>query len=942
MEIMYIFVRHMKVIKNLMFVCMMFTALGIFAQGYKHYSIENGLPSNRVYKILQDKQGFIWVATDKGVSKFDGKTFKNFTTETGLPTNDIWEIYITDDNRVWFFTRSDKLGYIQNDSVYAFSDEHNSLFYPVFIARVGNRINFFSHGKNYGFNGRKWQLLDKGKARKVIHKNVSHLNIEKPFVEFIDHHNSVISRQKVDNISTFISQINDSLVIARTISGFFIINLNTLKAYDMKTPGLFTGKKYIRVISFNDNIQISGPDFWANLSSDFRLENIRRFPAFFHSVTAFKDKNANYWINTFNDGIYLIRQTASETRVYLPKEKIRQIKKYGHDIYAGVIDKGLYKYNPVKQDFEFFFPVNGYIYDFYINDNDFVIISNHHMYVKQGGKLQKIPRKGKKVQMIDENLYLMSVNTIKRMDLNKMQFEDVATLHDTEVLVKYHDTIIAGTPAGLFYWDAAVQPYRFTRLKNFKHPVLSAKVSGDKLLIGTDGFGLFVWDGTQFKHVEDTGNLIINHIETDGNNIFLATQKGVLVYKKDKDNFVFERTIRKMDGLISDQVNYVIAQNNRIFSAGYNGISAMKLTKEPYYPMQSIYLKKVLFNDRVLDSIHNKVPYAQPNNLQVHFGVIDFSGQEHNKYYYKLLPGQTEWTETESGIINFSRLSPNDYQLFIRAENPYKQRIIKRFDFSITPLWWQTSYAKVFFILSVFLVLMSIALLIRKMEIKKQQKKLRIQKEMAEHELHALRSQMNPHFVFNSLNSIQFFINDKDFKKSEGFLVKFARLIRMIFDFSSKKSITLEEEINMLESYLTLEKMRFGDDFNFCIDIDKNLDIKRTYIPTMLLQPLVENAVNHGLFHKKGKGMICLSFTKIDENTYEVSVSDDGIGIERSKQVKRKSLNKHHSKSTKILMDRIKLLNISGKWKVSYRLQDFTADSHSKYNTVVTLKITRL
>jgi sensor histidine kinase YesM len=145
----------------------------------------------------------------------------------------------------------------------------------------------------------------------------------------------------------------------------------------------------------------------------------------------------------------------------------------------------------------------------------------------------------------------------------------------------------------------------------------------------------------------------------------------------------------------------------------------------------------------------------------------------------------------------------------------------------------------------------------------------------------------------------------------------------------------------MLKLYLNLEKMRFGDKLDYCIKTDKNLEVDSLEIPTLLLQPIVENAVNHGIFHKKGKGTICLEFNKVDKKTYEVTVNDDGVGIKKSNEINKKSLKKHLSKSTRILHDRIKLLNVSRNWKIFYEIIDETSID-GKYNTIVKLKITKL
>ncbi|WP_373942203.1 histidine kinase [Polaribacter sejongensis] len=126
------------------------------------------------------------------------------------------------------------------------------------------------------------------------------------------------------------------------------------------------------------------------------------------------------------------------------------------------------------------------------------------------------------------------------------------------------------------------------------------------------------------------------------------------------------------------------------------------------------------------------------------------------------------------------------------------------------------------------------------------------QKRQHDLELKALRSQMNPHFVHNSLNAIQYYIQQNDVETSENYLAKFSKLMRQFFDYSRRKSVSLSEEISLLENYLQIEKLRFEEKIEYEIKVDPELDIEEEQIPSMLIQPLVENAINHGLFHKKG------------------------------------------------------------------------------------------
>ncbi|PQJ82964.1 hypothetical protein BTO16_04030 [Polaribacter glomeratus] len=254
------------------------------------------------------------------------------------------------------------------------------------------------------------------------------------------------------------------------------------------------------------------------------------------------------------------------------------------------------------------------------------------------------------------------------------------------------------------------------------------------------------------------------------------------------------------------------------------------------------------------------------------------------------------------------------------------------------PLWYQTIIFKATLLLF-FLILLVLTYKLNKKRIEKNanQKANQLQK-LAENELYALRSQMNPHFVFNSLNSIQYYIANNEIEVSEKYLVKFSQLIRMFLSFSSEKNISLKEEIKLLSNYLEIETMRFGKGLQSEIYLDERLKLT-TLIPSMLLQPIVENAVNHGVFHNNKKGTIKLAFNYIDKKTFKVLIEDDGVGFKRSKEIKLQSIKKHSSRSTQILTDRIELLNASKEWLITHKIIDLSNSDATKSGTKVILTL---
>jgi len=205
-------------------------------------------------------------------------------------------------------------------------------------------------------------------------------------------------------------------------------------------------------------------------------------------------------------------------------------------------------------------------------------------------------------------------------------------------------------------------------------------------------------------------------------------------------------------------------------------------------------------------------------------------------------------------------------------------------------------------------------------------------------ELKALRSQMNPHFVHNSLNAIQYFIQRNEVELSETYLVKFSKLIRLFFEYSRRQTITVMQEVELLDNYLQIEQLRFEDKLSYTIEVDPKIEEDEQILPSMIMQPMVENAVNHGLFHKKGSGKIRIQFIYMNELTIKVLIEDDGIGINKSIEMYRSSTKKYKSHSSAVLHERLELLNESKKWSISYNIQDVSEIKNAS-GTRVTLII---
>jgi LytS/YehU family sensor histidine kinase len=218
-----------------------------------------------------------------------------------------------------------------------------------------------------------------------------------------------------------------------------------------------------------------------------------------------------------------------------------------------------------------------------------------------------------------------------------------------------------------------------------------------------------------------------------------------------------------------------------------------------------------------------------------------------------------------------------------------------------------------------------------------EREKSKINQRISALQLSSLQSQMNPHFIFNSLGAIQYFIQTNNIEKADDYLSNFAQLMRMILEASKSKFISLKNEIKLMDLYISLEEVRFESMFNYKIDIDPRIDLEFN-IPPMIIQPYIENAVNHGLYNLKDKeGKLELSLLYIDGNTIEVKIRDNGIGRKKATELRNKN---HKSRGMQIVNERIETFNNTERFSVNVEIYDHEGDDNNSLGTEVIIRCT--
>ena len=224
-----------------------------------------------------------------------------------------------------------------------------------------------------------------------------------------------------------------------------------------------------------------------------------------------------------------------------------------------------------------------------------------------------------------------------------------------------------------------------------------------------------------------------------------------------------------------------------------------------------------------------------------------------------------------------------------------------------------------------------VVLFIRQSKLKEEQERTKLQQQL-------FRSQMNPHFIFNSLGSIQSSIINEEPDKAVKYLSRFSKLMRNILDSSQEETILLSEERSTIENYLELQKIRFPKKFDYSIEMDENIDTENISIPPMLAQPFIENAIEHGIKLKETKGNICVSF-KLNGNKILYEVEDDGIGRQKSQEILQKQNRDHKSLATTMTQERIKVLNKKLKQKITLEIRDLKDNTGAGTGTKVVFEI---
>ena len=913
------------------------------------FTVEEGLPSNECHDIVQDSLGYVWIATDRGLARYDGYDFKVYGTKKGLKDLSCLSLFLDNNNDIWINTVSKNIYKYshQNDRISLF--EHND--------KMANFHNYSDVINEIYVDSNKTVYVNMWGASLVSIDANGHLNqysSENPncgsLLNVIED-NYIFSTDCLDekqirkeNPSERVILDNGSEQVISQLS--YEQNLYTIpvsstgslvkfgQAYSIGSNEMFvsshgmyyTIRDSMRILGegpyISDLVSVSDGGFFTAQISKLGVKYYNDLSQFQNQINSailehvsasrlLLDSDERLWVCTLEDGIFLLSKTElnSIKNNDLAKGKISEVEisKKGQlyyvkdDILIGSYDIKLNKTRDIElhknevsdllydeatsmlvagANFSVSYDVLNKFFKSFIHTTDrFTLNKDSNTLGNEVGVL------GNNNFVFVNSTYLVEVdhNTLEEKYSSQLEAYNLK-LRLNSVSSYDLDGYLLGTVQGLY----TLIDNQYSSLDSL-FPVFSSRInkiqkSDDVYFIGTQGAGLLIWDGgnelLQLNTEQGLASDIIENISQNKNGqIYLSTYAGLSVLYPRQDGYIIH-TYKKSDGLPSDEVYDVDYYHDTLYVATGKGMVKLTLdnskTKSSHMPL----VESVIVNDSIYSFGFKHKEFAHSeNNIQINFKTIDFSAFGNINYRYRV--NNETWAETKQTSVNFINLPPDNYLLDFQSKNSNGTWSPSRsLSFEIKKPWWSQVW---------FLVLLSslLALSLYKYNrgrINKIRQEAQIKEDVRDLERQALQAQMNPHFIFNCLNAIQNYIMSNNKAEAMAYLSTFAKLIRQSLEASSQNKIALDHEIGMLKNYLELEKMRFESRFDYKIELPNFLDVDELKIPPLLIQPFVENAVLHGMKHRKDGGLIIITFEK-KEDYLKVQVLDNGDGIKPTSQL---------------------------------------------------------
>jgi len=915
---------------------------------YTQYTTTNDLPSDNVYCAAQDNYGFLYFGTDFGLVKYDGFKFTHYSNKEGLINKPITDMVYAGGDSILFASYPDALQTIHADgrintiinkielgfSIQQIVKHHNSYYlFQRFLPNYGvlengrltklrfdtitgipdiqincivslpeNQLAFCTnHGLFVMGNNKLLHVLqDEPLARAILTRNRQLL---------------IAGNKKIFRLDP---QLRETILPYQLPAGFSTLHMEEDNSGAVWFRGLDKGIFRLTVNGLSD------------MTAKLRMEN--------YAINEFyKDSNGSFWICTNGGGLLFI--AANQAEIYSTQEglinnKVQRLLALPGQLWIGT-QNGL----SLKQGSAITSPSlpkadNGlqYIHKLFIAAPGItgISITNASAFDKDTSRLSSLVkdvRIDKKLFRLYNGLFAWQENDsiawlhksrgfpLVRINIrtNKRDYYDLSahTIRKFFTMIAYEGSYWLGSDNGILKLRdnqfQKIDTINGEKLKQVTDFLVDAK---NQLWVSTD-IGLFSYKTGQFTTLPKAssygGNYCTSLSEDDKGRIWASSWYGIFSTSGQERNYYSNSS-----GLPSRIINSIHFDKTegKMYVGTDNGLTVFPHTPESVTFNQPVFIHATLGENAAKVIVDGAKLQPTQNDLGIYLSIPYYEGHDDISYEYKL--DNNNWIDQKSPQLNFSNLAGGSHVLTVRPriKNLNRTGTETAFHFEIKiPL-----YKKGWFIILSLLLLQAIIIVIINQVIKKRKQKqlkqqLALQQQMLEQaslKQQAFTALLNPHFIFNALNSVQHFINQQDRQNANRYLSDFASLIRKNFDASQQTFIPLEAEQENLRLYLQLEKMRFGDKINYSISTAEDLDTDNWMLPTMILQPFLENAILHGLMPATNSGELHIHFAQNQKKELLITIADNGIGMEKSRQLR--SGKSHASKGMQLIKERLQLL----------------------------------
>lgn len=923
-------------------VCIFFLFSGILQaqeEGFVRYGQDQGLSARTCYRISQDKDGFIWIGTDNGLFRFDGAEFKQYNQKDGLKNLDVLFPVALPDGSVFIAPFQNDFAIYKNGKIVnadqdpelkKLNGDHirRMLF---LIDETKQEICFVADQDPqylYLFKHGKVSMIPLKIDYTRFQGKLSTLNYDfKGNISFCEKHKLIkysIKDKKITILQEDFCRIK--------ISGFSKIGENYL-IFEKNELHISGARGVIKKLLFDKEIywtQVSGNNYlWVSfLNGGIACFDLKKDPELRSPVNllgdyfindAFVDRESNVWFSDKNGGLFFLSKACFQSYLHSPvaNSNLFVSTVAGN---SGTLLIGCYDGEAVliRNGTVTHFPLAGQKRMGYLNsamNKRFALLadnSNTYQIDLNTWKPVKIETgitsSVKNIIPYTRNRFLLCTNKGTILyDPYTFSYRCLEAQKSYSALLLSEEELFIGSFKDLYTFNIKtkrkkifLKGYYFTDLKKWKN----------NLYLGsTNGNGLIVFNKERIlKKITVHDGLATNQIRRiaveNETTCWAITDMGLSRISL-KGPVPVVRNFSKADGLPSDLVSGSVLNKDSIYIGTAQGMAFLKvkeLLRQKKYLSTKVIIQFVRIGKREITEFSRPVvtPYSK-NNITIKLSFPDYLSNGKISYRYKIENLSREWQTSTSSNINLTAIPPGVYffKVYAMGYNGKRSAYVTVLRFEVRPEFWQTLW---FQILAAFLLACVVFLIGNYLFHRKKNKRLltlEFEKKIAELELQAIKAQMNPHFVYNCLNSIQYLLYKKDYGETQNYLDVFTKMIRKTLHYSEKTFTTIGEEVTYMQLYLEMEKMRFSGNFTYSIDYTEAVNLNWK-IPSLLIQPFAENALKHGFVSPdQSERRIEISF---DSSGYElvICIRDNGVGFGDESM-----LSKDHSFGIRLSQKRI-------------------------------------